>query len=213
MLAAAIASTVLLAVGIVGNLIVGSTDWVLLRSAILFALLGCTYVLRSHYELTIGQLRWFELAIFGAIFVQLILMMLTRMSGFAAAGNVAAAASVQYIYLNAWSVLVLTYGIFMPNRGRRGAMIMIPMACIPYLVLWIYRWMSPSVNETLASVGFSSPVPMPMVAAIVGIYGTHVINAVRSRGFQGQAVGAVPVGRTTRNGRAWASSTRRNMSC
>ncbi len=194
LLAAAIITSVLLGTAFVGNLLAMSTDLIWFRAMIVAVLVGVAFALRSTTEFTIGQLRIFEATVFGAISVQLILMMVTRLSFFAAVANATSIAAVQHAYLAAWSILVLTYGIFVPNRWQRGAIVMIPMACVPYLVLLSLRWLSRDVDEMIRSIEFTSPLPLTLVAAAVGTYGSHVINSVRREAFKARQFGQYKLG-------------------
>ena len=184
----------ILGVAFVANILAGSGELVWLRAAILMALTGSAVALKLALPLTTNQLRCFEFMVFGAICVQLIMMMVTRLSGYAAQADATSTVAVQYVYLSAWCILVLTYGIFMPNPWRRGAAIMVPMACLPYVVLFLHRWLSPEVGEALEAVALTSPVPLPLVAAAVGIYGTHVINSVRREAFKARQFGQYHLG-------------------
>ena len=107
------------------------------------------------------------------------IMMTTRLASYASDADPISTAAIRYAYLAGWCILILTYGIFVPNTWRRGAAVMVPMACMPYAIVFVQSIWSPEVGEALASVNFTSPVSLTLVAALVGIYGTHTINAVR----------------------------------
>lgn len=186
---AAIVLSAMLALGFIGNLAAGSGELLWLRALILAVLTLCAFTLRQCSSFSTGQLRCFEAAIFGSILLQLLMMMSSRLGAAGRVADSASAAAILHVYLAAWSILVLTYSIFMPNRWQRGAAIMLPMACIPYVALWLQCQVSPAVDETLSAIGFSSPIPMPLVAAVVGIYGTHVINSVRREAFKARQFG------------------------
>lgn len=192
--AAAILISCLLAVAFVANFVSAGRELVWLRAAVLATLIGCVFVLKSRSEMSIRQLRACELLIFGSILSQLALMMVARLSVAASAKDAASAAAIQHVYLEAWSIFILTYGIFMPNRWQRGAAVMIPMSILPYVVLGIQRWGMPEVDQTLNAIGFQSPVPLPLVAAAVAIYGTHVINSVRREAFKARQLGQYRLG-------------------
>lgn len=191
LLSAAIATSAIPVVCFVGNLVSGTTELWWLRALILAVLVLSTVALRRRPGFSTSQLRAFEVAIFGVILLQLLLMMASRLD---AAGQKADSAAIQYAYPGVWSILVLTCGIFMPNRWQRGAAIMIPMACLPYLTVWLQCSISPAVKDVLTTIKFASPVPLPLVATFVGVYGTHVINSVRREAFKARQFGQYRLG-------------------
>jgi serine/threonine-protein kinase len=191
--AAAWVLAIVLAVAFAGNLMVGA-PLVWLRSLILIVLFGSLAVLRSRRSLALTHLRVVEAIMFGAVIAQLTLMMVTRIAQFAAAGDAASAIASQQTFLTAWCILVLTYGIFVPNTWRRGAAVMIPAACLPYLLVGIQQWLSPQVAAALNVNRAASPVPLTLVAAAAGVFGTHVINAVRREAFKARQFGQYRLG-------------------
>jgi serine/threonine-protein kinase len=191
--AAAWVLSIVLALAFAGNLFVGAPlPW--LRAAILLAPVGSLALLRSHRSLKLRQLRAVEAIMFGAVIAQLSLMMMTQIARFAAAEDAASAIASEQTFLAAWCVLVLTYGIFVPNTWRRGAAVMIPAACLPYLLVGIQRWLSPEVAAALDENRATSPIPLTLVAAAVGVFGTHVINAVRREAYKARQFGQYRLG-------------------
>jgi serine/threonine-protein kinase len=86
-------------------------------------------------------------------------------------------------------LLILIYGIFMPNTWKRGAVVMVPVAFVPYAILALQNWLSPDVARLLAEEKTLSPIPLPVVAALVGVYGTHIINTARREAFKTRQFG------------------------
>jgi len=83
-----------------------------------------------------------------------------------------------YSYLG-WTLVIMIYGIFMPNTRQRAAAILLPGACIPYLVTFgVCAW-SDTVAEMLGQTRFGLPVPAPFLAAFTSIYAAHLIHSVR----------------------------------
>lgn len=88
----------------------------------------------------------------------------------------------------AWSALLFTYAMFIPNSWRRAARIMSTTACAP-LVLAIVT-MVPQANrpndfwEELGGIAL-------LLALVVGVatYGTHVINSLRRQAFEARQLG------------------------
>ena len=51
----------------------------------------------------------------------------------------------------AWCIVILVYGVFMPNTWKRCAALMLPVALVPYLTLALQRWLAPHVAAILAA--------------------------------------------------------------
>ena len=187
--AAALALAVILAAAFVGNLVSGVASLWWLRALILCVLIACYLALRSGRSLSLLQLRFVELLVFGLVVLQVSMMLTTRIAGFAAANDSTSAVAVQYLFLGAWSLLILVYGIFMPNTWKRGAAVMLPIAIVPYAVLAFQRWWVPVVAALPEIEKTVSPIPLPIVAAFVGIYGTHIINSARREAFKARQFG------------------------
>ncbi len=187
--AAALALVITLAAANVGNALSGITSLWWLRATVLLVLVACFLILRNSRPLSLSQLRWIELVVFGLVLMQVLAMMATRIAGFVVTNDVAAVAAAKHLFFGAWCVLIFLYGIFMPNTWKRGAAIMLPAALLPYLVLGYQSWQSPEFASLISTENTSSPVPLPVVAALVAVYGTHVINSARREAFKARQFG------------------------
>lgn len=146
-------------------------------------------LLRSQRALSLPQLRLIEVIVFGVVVLQVALMMHALLGKFAADGDAASVIGVKYKFMAAWCLLILVYGVFMPNTWRRCAALMLPVALVPYLILTLQRWLAPDVATILADETQGSPLPLPIVAAAVAAYGTHVINSARREAFKARQFG------------------------
>ena len=183
------ALVVILVAALVGSLIQGTYAVLLFRVAILVILGTCLIGLRSGRDFSLFHFRLIELVVFGSVVVQVSLMFVSRIAEFAAQNDAASVAAVKYYFWAAWCVLILIYGIFMPNTWKRGAAVMVPLALLPYVLLALQGWWSPDVARLLASVKATAPIPIPLVAALVGVYGTHIINTARREAFKARQFG------------------------
>jgi serine/threonine-protein kinase len=77
----------------------------------------------------------------------------------------------------------------MPNTWKRAAAIMLPIAMLPYLLIALQRWRSPEVAALLDADMANSPLPFPLVAALIAIFAAHVINAARREAFKARQFG------------------------
>jgi eukaryotic-like serine/threonine-protein kinase len=137
----------------------------------------------------IPQLRILEVIVFGAVVVQLSLMLLTRLAEFAEKNDPTSLAAVHQQFLTAWCVLIFVYGTLMPNTWKRGAAVMVTAAVIPYLLVTLHSSLSQQVGTLLSVSKASSPLPMPLVAALVATFATHVINSARREAFKARQFG------------------------
>jgi serine/threonine-protein kinase len=93
------------------------------------------------------------------------------------------------MYIGAWSVLILTYGVLMPNSWQRAVAVLLPAACLPYLLLFGLRWHNPIVAEAHTADHMQNLVPMPLVAVLIAAFGTHTINVIRREAFKARQLG------------------------
>lgn len=194
LMAACVSMLAILSLAFFGNVLLANAEYWWLRLMFLVLLAGCVLALR-YFDLTLTKLRWIECLVFGVFSFQLVLMMVARLSAFAARGDMASFAAVKEGYLGAFCVLILTYGIFVPNTWKTGAALIAPMAALPYGVFFVLRQLNDNVAEAFAAIRYSSPIPLTVMAAIVAIYGTHVINAVRREAFKARQFGQYRLGR------------------
>src|SRR6516162_1980137 len=187
--AAALVLAVVLAAAFVGNLFSGTVTLWWLRGLVLLITVGSVVVLRARPALSLSQLRTLELAVFGSVVIQLSLMLVTRLQDYASRGDAPSIAAVQQQFLMAWCVLIFIYGTLMPNTWRRAAAILIPVAVLPYLLITLQRWLSPEVASLLDTNRASSPLPFPLVAALVSVFASHVINSARREAFKARQFG------------------------
>ena len=139
--------------------------------------------------LSLRQLRFIEWVVFGGLVVQIGLMAWLALDQFAEAGDFATAVGVKNLYLAAFAVLILLYGMLMPNTWQRAAAILFPAACIPYAILFVSQWHSEQVAQALQADHFGAPVPLPLIAAFAAVYGTHIINSIRREAFKARQLG------------------------
>ena len=157
--------------------------------AILLITFVVALLVRSRRQLSLHQLRLLELLVFGSLVFQLSLMMLSRMASFAEANDATSMVSVRQQFLMAWCVIIFIYGIMMPNNWKRGAIVMLSAASVPYLLGAYKAGGSPNVASLLNADQANSALPLPMVAAIIAAFGTHVINSARREVFKARQFG------------------------
>ena len=187
--AAAGVMTVVLCFSFLGSLLSGVFTLWWLRALVLATLAGCLLLLHRSSKFSLRSLRLVELVVFGAVIVQVIMMMTTRLSGFAAEQDAASAVAIERLFLGAWCIIIFVYGIFMPNTWRRSAIVTGAMALIPYVALAVQRWRIPELADLLDSDRGTAPIPLPLVAAAIATYGAHIINTARREAFKAKQLG------------------------
>ena len=187
--AVTLALVVILSVVLVASLVKGIGALIWFRVLTLAILGTCLAFLRSGGTLPLAHLRKIELVVFGTVVLQVSLMFVARINEFTGENDVTSVVAIKYVFWNAWCLVILIYGIFMPNTWKRGAAVMISIACLPFVILAIQSWWSPEVARLLAQEKTLAPLPLPFVAALVGVYGTHIINAARREAFKARQFG------------------------
>lgn len=174
---------------LIANLFVGQAALWGLRILVVTAIGGQLVLLKSRIPLGILQLRLAELFLFGLLCFQAVLMFATQINDLAAEGDtVGVAASGQY-FTAAWCVVLLTYGIFMPNSWIRGAAVLLPMAAVPYIALAVHSWLVPEVGEMLEQAASIQKIPITFVAAAIGVLGSQIISRARREAYKARQLG------------------------
>ncbi|AMV31023.1 Serine/threonine-protein kinase PrkC [Pirellula sp. SH-Sr6A] len=174
----------------IGNLVAQIHDLWWLRLLVIVAILGngaLLYLCKDRLSLI--ALRCVELVLFGSIALQLNLMLIARLSSFAASQDaVSANVSIQQ-FVAAICILIFTYGVLIPNTWRRGAAITFVLALLPYASVAFASIRLHELSELLATNRATVPLPLPFVAAFVATFASHVINSVREEAFEAKQWG------------------------
>ncbi|MBS0264774.1 MAG: serine/threonine protein kinase [Planctomycetes bacterium] len=178
-----------LAAAFVSSLIAGNTILWWMRACVLAITVAATLWLRTSTSHTLRRLRTLELVVFGSACVQMLIMLWTRLAVFAQQSDAVSLSSMYSQMLTAWCVLIFVYGTLLPNSWKRGLLVMLPAAALPPLLVQLESWLHPELARLLAENHAQSPLPMPVVAALVATYATHVINAARREAFKARQFG------------------------
>jgi serine/threonine-protein kinase len=187
--AVALILSILLSVAFIGNLFSEYAPLIGVRALILFIFIGGFVALQSNSDFSLTRLRWVEAGLFGAVVVQFVLMMWTRMVFFAGINDPLSVVAAQYAYFSRWAFLILTYGILMPNTWQRALAVLLPSAFLPFgLVLWL-RSSNPAVEAALDADKMNTPVILPFLAVLVAVFGAYIINSIRREAFKARQLG------------------------
>src|SRR5579872_21471 len=150
-------------------------------------------VLSSRKPISLAQLRWCELAIFGLISGYLGMYEYQLVLAKAHAGNpIFELAAIKSCVLYFFAVMLL-YGTFIPNSWQRAAKVLVPMAAMPFIVMGSLRLSSTTVREfseqTANFEQVSDNVIMMVLGCVASVYGAHIINTLRVEAFRARQMG------------------------
>lgn len=156
----------------------------LVRCGALLTTLFCALILKRKHDLTLGQIRLIEFIVMANAGLLTIVIDVRLMLRCAAGHNEETLISVNNWNYFAWTLIIMVYGVFMPNRWQRAALVLIPCAIIPSLVTLLTSWYEPRVAELLAMDEFGRPLPTPFIMAGIAIYAAHLIHGARLSAFK-----------------------------
>jgi serine/threonine-protein kinase len=163
------------------------------HALVLVALGASLALLSSRRELSLRPLRHLELAIFGLIILffataQYRVLLRRARQEDPALAIAAMKSSVIYVF-----AMMATYGIFIPNTWRRAALVVVPMALSPLAVNVGLRLSHPELLEFATRAVNVEQISENLLLLIIGagasIYGTHVINVLRTEAFEARQLG------------------------
>ncbi|HAY80780.1 MAG TPA: serine/threonine protein kinase [Planctomycetaceae bacterium] len=141
---------------------------------------SCLALLSSHIPLTLRTLRIAELvtlATIGLLAIMIDWWLMVTGARWADAAQTINANNWSYL---GWSLIIMIYGVFMPNHWQRAALILVPAASVPYLVTATVCWWDSGVHAILANEErFGTLLPAPFVAALTSVYAAHIIHSSR----------------------------------
>jgi eukaryotic-like serine/threonine-protein kinase len=151
----------------------------LLRSVSLIISVGCLGLLSTPGPLSTSRMRRIELLLFGPLCAFVVFLQVFFLMKAVEAGDDPQQVAVVYSGALGLAVMMLAYGMLMPNGWRRTAVMMIPPVAIPTAAMLIVRQFSPSVAEVIdatraAEIGFAL-----IVTGLVATCGTHTISTLR----------------------------------
>jgi len=89
--------------------------------------------------------------------------------------------------------VMLIYGMFIPNTWRRAAVVVAPMVVVPMVLVLILALQHPHVARQVATDRDTFDPVTTMAGLLVGaalaVYGTHVINTLRTEAFEAKRLG------------------------
>lgn len=153
--------------------------WAWLRGSILVGTVGCFAVLIGRRKMSLEELRGIELALFVPVGIQLYSLHLGALWDAAHATDHLKILEVTHIATFGFALLMLAYGMFMPNGWRRTAVMLIPPALAPLTIAASGLWFHPWLAEIFTPRRLTEIALVPIAAAAVAVYGTRTISMLR----------------------------------
>lgn len=146
--------------------------------------LSCAWILYRRRDLSLTQIRIAELVVMVNAGLLAIVIDVRLMLDAAERGDQTTLISINHWNFFAWALIILIYGVFMPNTWRRAAAVLLPLVAIPTLVTRLAEWIDPRITSMLEEDVFGIPIPAPLTAACIAIYAAHLIHGARISAFQ-----------------------------
>ncbi|MEO1617977.1 MAG: serine/threonine-protein kinase, partial [Planctomycetota bacterium] len=159
------------------------------RVIVLLIMATAWWRLRRHQDDSLITLRFIETTCVIALVSQVTAMAWLRIDGFATAGDAASTVGATQFLHTLIAVVVLTYGMFIPNSWWRAASISLPIALVPIGVVFALRSFNPDFVTIEQTVDLSKPIPETLVAAVIAITGSQMIQSVRREAFEAKRLG------------------------
>ena len=162
----------------------------------LLALLALAVILQRKRTYSLRQLRWIELATFGI--TTLYFLGETYFPLFTFSGGWMITYSQRHLEemsilarqpsIN-WMAIIVGYGTFIPNTGRRCALVSGSMALSPLILIAIAGLLHPAVPRQALAV-FLAEMGMWMACAVaIAVYGSHKIAVLRQEALEARKLG------------------------
>lgn len=173
----------------VSNWLFGDAPAPGLRVLLIVTIIGSHLLLRSRLSLSLNHLLLIEFAVFGGILGQLLVVATLRMVAFADAGDLASVVASRHVFEMAVCVVILTYGLFVPNSWQRAAAILIPVALVPEVLPYYLAKFHPAITTAISLDHVRSPFPFPLLAALIVSIGAHSIQMLRKSAYDARRLG------------------------
>jgi serine/threonine protein kinase len=169
------------------------TGMLLVHAWVFIALAIVHTWLANERGLTMPQLRALELALFGLVVALLATGQYRSMLHRYRQGDAALVLGA----LNSGSfgpvVVMMTYGLFIPNDWRRAALVIAPMAVMPAVVGWLVLALNPGLHALAVPVaGIDSVVDnvlLLLISAVLSVAGPPMVGALCARVYEAHHMG------------------------
>ncbi|MFO0918317.1 MAG: serine/threonine-protein kinase [Planctomycetaceae bacterium] len=160
-----------------------------LRGLILVNTLGCLVLLIGSRKLSLAELRGIELALFVPIGIQLYSLQVQGLWEAARRHDLVEITQITHVATFGFALLMMAYGMFMPNSWKRTAVLLAPPALAPISLIgsgvWCHPWLAGvfPVNQLI------EVTLVPMISAAVAVYASWTISTLRYEARCAQRLG------------------------
>jgi hypothetical protein len=166
---------------------------------VLAALGGAVYVLSRPRPLSPAPLKFLELAMIGTVAAVFALAQYQAMLDFSLRNDPVRAQLVMKNRVLITAVLILSYGIYVPKNWRRAALVVGPLAILPFATLlllylrhpgpmaWLGRMGHEHGTTPFVLLGFDALILMILAAGAA--FGAHTISRLRRQVMEAQQLG------------------------
>jgi len=186
---AAIICLICMSAFFVRSLFVNDPLVLVVRSVSLIIAVGSLGLLATPRILTTRDLRRIELALFGPLGLLILFLEFVCLQQAARQGDTAQQVAVVFSGTLGLAVMMLTYGMLMPNGWRRTATMMTVPVVSAAIILILARCLIPAVWQAIdairaAEVGFAL-----VLTGVIATYGSHTISTLRREANRARQLG------------------------
>ncbi len=172
------------------------TDWGYgSRILALAVTLGSAWLLYRRSDLSLKQIRYIELSVMASVGWLAIVVDVRLMLDAAARQDVITMISVHNWNHFVWALIILIYGVFMPNSWQRAAAILFPLSLVPTFVTVFCELLDPQVAKLMELDDYGMPLPVTLIAAAISTYAAHLIHDARIGEIQSRHLSQYSIGR------------------
>jgi tRNA A-37 threonylcarbamoyl transferase component Bud32 len=161
----------------------------IIRSVSMIMTVGCLGLLMTPQRLTTHELRRIELLLFGPLCVLIVFLEFFFLVQAARAGNASEQVGVVMSGTLGLAVMMLTYGMLMPNGWRRTALMMVPPVVATTVILTVARNSFPSVAESIDEIRMAEAGLALILTGVIATYGTYTISTLRREANRAKQLG------------------------
>ena len=140
-------------------------------------------LLRSQFDFSHTQLRWLELVIFGTSIAYLAWVHYLAVVMLAERGDVVITSVAIDQIPQSFFLLMVLYGMFIPNTWQRALAVISPMAVTPLLLSLYLWWGHPMVEQITADTRSMEPFSYSVLVLAIGVLfsvlGAHIVHTLR----------------------------------
>ncbi len=145
--------------------------------------------LHRSREISFRWLRIAELVIVANIALFELVLYFRSIPYFAALGKVETVISFNSWHYLAWTMLIIVYGMFMPNTWKRAASILVPLSLVPLAAAVLLRSIDPQFAQILDRDEGGQPFLAPIAAAGIAIYAARKLQDARAMASEARRLG------------------------